>query len=214
MAGRIVDWQDRELTAAEEVYWLDPARRYVRKPAVDNDEGCKQYKGLPDIKHGQVMRDAMLQCMQLRGYWCSRDFTHAQKVINREANEDRLQALKQARRLQRQEEAVAGRRSVLVSDKDIRKMIPKDEVGKALAAASQAVVKENLTKAMSLAEQPGLSVRDIKKILLNNFREFCLKCKIEGKDGKMVQFVWNRPQRQLAKMLATRLVTEIGRAHV
>lgn len=209
MAGQRFDWQARPLDAVEEIYYAE--HKYVRPPADDDDFGKKRYNGLPDVKHGQVMRDAMSECMRLRGYWCSRDFVYAKKVINREANEDRVRALAEARKIQRQEAKVAGKRSVLVSNKDVRKMVPDDEVGKIIAdkmaQASMSVVKENLAKNVPLADQPGLTKKEVRAVLLNNFREFCLKCKIEGKDGKMLQFVWNRPQRQLAKMLAVRLVT-------
>jgi hypothetical protein len=209
VAGQKIGWEDRQLDPVEEVYYAE--HRQVRPPAADNDEGKKRYVGMPDIKYGQVMRAALSECVRLRGYWCSRDFVYAKKVINREANEDRVQALAAARKIQRQEAKVAGKRSVPVTNKEVRAMVPDDEVGKIIAEkmaqASMAVVKENLAKNVPLADQPGLTKKEVRAVLLNNFREFCLKCKIEGKDGKMLQFVWNRPQRQLAKMLAVRLVT-------
>lgn len=209
MAGQKLHGEPRELSPKEEVYFSQ--NRYIRPPATDEDAECTKYYGLPERKHGEVIREAMSECMRLRGYWCSRDFTWARKVINREANEDRIRALAAARKIQRQEAKVAGKRSVLVSNKEVRAMVPDDEIGKAIAdkvaQASIAVVKENLSKNVPLADQPGLSKKEVRAVLLNNFREFCLKCKIEAKDGKMVQFVWNRPQRQLAKMLAVRLVT-------
>lgn len=209
MAGQAIDWIARELDEQEAMYFAE--NRYVRPPAVDDDFSKKKYYGLPDNKHGKIMRDTMSKCIGLRGYWCSRDFVHAKKVINREANEDRVAALAEARKIQREEERVAGKRSMPVSNRDVRAMVPDDEVGKVIAAqmvqASMATVQTNLAKNVPLADQPGLTKREVRSILLNNFREFCLKCKIEGKDGKMLQFVWNRPQRMLAKMLAVRLVT-------
>jgi len=206
-----VKWKEKRLSRAEEAPYFAAGMEYVRRPATDEDLFEKKYYGPPPRSIGEIVYETMLKCLRVRGYWCNRDVAWCKKVIRRNNDNDRLEGLKVARKIQRREAAVENRRSLLTTNREIRKMIPDKEVGPIVAAQmrdlSMSLVQENLPARQSLCDVPGLSKREIRRILLNNFREFCLKCKIEGKDGKMVTFAWNRPQRQLAKLLCVRLVT-------
>lgn len=202
----------KRLTRAEEAPYLAMGMQYVRKPEVDDDaEETKYYGKPPQSRFDKVVYETLLMCMRVRGYWCNRDVRWCKHAVRKMVEGERLANLARARKIQRREAAVENKRSILTTNKEIRAMIPDARLGPELAKqmrdVSMSMVQENLPKRQCLADVPGLSKRDIRRILLNNFREFCLKCKIEGKDGRMVQFVWNRPQRQLAKLLCVRLVT-------